>query len=36
MFDSIHPNDAGHRIMADRLEPALRAALAQPAAVAVQ
>ena len=35
MADSIHPNDAGHRIMADRLEPALRAALAQPAAVAV-
>jgi len=27
MFDSIHPNNAGHKIMADRLEPALRAAL---------
>ena len=36
MADSIHPNDAGHRIMADRLEPALRAALAQPAAAAVR
>ena len=34
MFDSVHPNDAGHRIMADRLEPALRATLTQPAAVA--
>ena len=34
MFDSIHPNDAGHRIMADRLEPALRAALSQATAAA--
>jgi acyl-CoA thioesterase I len=29
MADAVHPNNAGHRIMADRLEPALRAALAQ-------
>ena len=28
MFDAIHPNNAGHAIIADRLEPALRAALA--------
>jgi acyl-CoA thioesterase-1 len=28
MADSIHPNNAGHAIMADRMEPALRAALA--------
>jgi len=34
MADSVHPNDAGHRIMADRLEPALRAALARTAVAA--
>lgn len=28
MFDSIHPNNAGHAIIADRLEPPLRALLA--------
>lgn len=28
MADAIHPNDAGHAIMADRIEPALRNALA--------
>jgi acyl-CoA thioesterase-1 len=28
MTDLIHPNNAGHAIMADRIEPALRAALA--------
>jgi acyl-CoA thioesterase I len=28
MADAIHPNNAGHAIMADRIEPALRAALA--------
>jgi lysophospholipase L1-like esterase len=28
MADLIHPNDAGHAIIADRIEPALRAALA--------
>ena len=28
MADLIHPNNAGHAIMADRLEPALRSALA--------
>lgn len=28
MADAIHPNDAGHAIIADRIEPALRAALA--------
>ena len=28
MFDLVHPNNAGHAIMADRLEPALRVALA--------
>jgi lysophospholipase L1-like esterase len=28
MADLIHPNNAGHAIMADRIEPALRAALA--------
>lgn len=28
MFDSIHPNNAGHTIIANRLEPPLRAALA--------
>ncbi len=28
MADTIHPNDAGHRIMADRIEPALRDMLA--------
>jgi lysophospholipase L1-like esterase len=27
MADSVHPNNAGHAIIADRLEPALRAAL---------
>lgn len=27
MADAIHPNNAGHAIMADRIEPALRAAL---------
>ena len=27
MSDAIHPNDAGHAIIADRIEPALRAAL---------
>jgi len=35
MADSVHPNNAGHKIMADRLEPALRAALAQATAAAV-
>ena len=25
MYDSVHPNNAGHQIMADRIEPALRA-----------
>ena len=34
MADSVHPNNAGHKIMADRLEPALRAALAQATAAA--
>ena len=34
MADSVHPNNAGHTIMADRLEPALRAALAQATAAA--
>lgn len=33
MADTIHPNNAGHQIMADRLEPSLRAALAQHAAI---
>lgn len=33
MFDQIHPNDAGYAIMADRIEPALRAALAAAAAL---
>jgi len=28
MFDTIHPNNAGHQIMADRIEPALRAQIA--------
>ena len=28
MADLIHPNDAGHALIADRIEPALRAALA--------
>jgi acyl-CoA thioesterase-1 len=28
MADLIHPNNAGHAIMADRIEPSLRAALA--------
>jgi lysophospholipase L1-like esterase len=28
MSDEVHPNNAGHAIMADRLEPSLRAALA--------
>jgi lysophospholipase L1-like esterase len=28
MFDAIHPNNAGHAIIADRLEPPLRALLA--------
>jgi acyl-CoA thioesterase-1 len=28
MSDLVHPNNAGHAIMADRIEPALRAALA--------
>jgi acyl-CoA thioesterase-1 len=27
MSDSVHPNDAGHKIMADRIEPALRTVL---------
>ena len=27
MADAVHPNDAGHAIIADRIEPALRAAL---------
>jgi acyl-CoA thioesterase-1 len=31
MADAIHPNNAGHKIMADRLEPALRALLAHAA-----
>ena len=30
MADSIHPNDAGYAIIADRIEPALRSALAAP------
>ena len=30
MSDSIHPNDAGHLIMADRIEPLLRQVLAGP------
>ena len=34
MADAIHPNNAGHAIMADRLEPALRSALAQAVAAA--
>jgi acyl-CoA thioesterase I len=34
MADAIHPNNAGHAIMADRLEPAVRAALAQAMAAA--
>jgi acyl-CoA thioesterase I len=34
MADSVHPNNAGHKIMADRLEPALRTALAQAIAAA--
>ena len=25
MFDTVHPNNAGHQVMADRIEPALRA-----------
>ncbi|RJQ14366.1 arylesterase [Candidatus Parcubacteria bacterium] len=25
MYDAIHPNDAGHRLIADKVEPALRA-----------
>ena len=25
MYDSVHPNNAGHQIMAYRIEPALRA-----------
>jgi len=29
MADAIHPNNAGHKIMADRIEPALRAVLAR-------
>jgi lysophospholipase L1-like esterase len=28
MSDQIHPNDAGHVIIADRIEPSLRAAIA--------
>jgi lysophospholipase L1-like esterase len=28
MADAIHPNNAGHAIIADRIEPALRSALA--------
>jgi acyl-CoA thioesterase-1 len=35
MADAVHPNNAGHRIMADRLEPALRTALAPATAGAV-
>jgi len=30
MADSIHPNDAGHAIIADRIEPKLRQLLAGP------
>ena len=30
MSDNIHPNNAGHAIIADRIEPALRSALAAP------
>ena len=30
MADSIHPNNAGYAIIADRIEPALRSALAAP------
>ena len=33
MFDSIHPNDAGYAIMADRIEPVLRQVLAGAAAL---
>ena len=33
MSDQIHPNDAGYAIIADRIEPALRSALAAPAFV---
>jgi acyl-CoA thioesterase-1 len=33
LFDQIHPNDAGYAIIADRIEPALRSALAAPAFV---
>jgi acyl-CoA thioesterase-1 len=33
MSDNIHPNDAGYAIIADRIEPALRSALAAPAFV---
>ena len=29
MSDSVHPNNAGHKIMADRIEPALRTVLAK-------
>jgi acyl-CoA thioesterase-1 len=31
LFDQIHPNDAGYAIIADRIEPALRGALAAAA-----
>ena len=33
MSDNIHPNNAGYAIIADRIEPALRSALAAPAFV---
>jgi acyl-CoA thioesterase-1 len=36
MFDAIHPNSAGHKIMADRLEPALRALVNQSQTVVKQ
>ena len=32
--DGVHPNDAGHKIMADRVEPVLRAALGSSQAAA--
>jgi acyl-CoA thioesterase-1 len=35
MFDLIHPNNAGHALMADRIEPTLRAELAMLGASAV-
>ena len=36
MADAIHPNNAGHKIMADRIEPALRALVNAPALSALQ